>query len=394
MLLFPFCWSPPTVPTGPLLLCKAKVELNEKNKQLIKQINDTSRSIVELRDNIANTKVSLDQSSEWVKTKFTQLLKSMMEMQEAVQLSIDKERQSVVTEAEERLALLEERAEQLRNKQEQIETLQTLPDVNFLQETQVIQVPRMKKVPLNVSSDLQNKLHKVTGVLSNISKLVSEDLQKVVSVVGAQDRKDSPEDKQTPEYVVPNTTAPANPLSVKSHHAHYRNLLFDLNTANVNIKVSLGKRKAEHVTTGVQNYPPHEARFEHMWQVLCAEGLRDGQHYWEVEVSRYWAYLGVTYSSIPRKEKSKSSILGMNKVSWSLQLFERQLCAWHAGKKEVVTGKAQYKRIGMLLDWQAGTLTYYGDGHTRLHTFHCAFSQELYPAFFIGEEVSITLCPP
>ena len=145
--------------------------------------------------------------------------------------------------------------------------------------------------------------------------------------------------------------------------------------------------------------PADKARFDHTWQVLCHEGFLHGRHYWELEVSKPWAYLGVTYQAIPRKEKGKQCMVGMNELSWSLQLDERQFSAWHAGRREPVAApqlqpQHQPLHIGMLLDYEAGTLTYYGEGQTRLHAFHCAFSQELFPACWIGEGVSVTLCPP
>lgn len=103
-------------------------------------------------------------------------------------------------------------------------------------------------------------------------------------------------------------------------------------------------------------------------------------------------YRQVTYETIPRKEKGKRCMVGMNELSWSLQLDEHQLSAWHNGQRETLVGHTQQSRIGMLLDYEAGTLTYYGDGQTRLHAFHCAFTKELFPACWIGEGVSITLC--
>ncbi len=55
--------------------------------------------------------------------------------------------------------------------------------------------------------------------------------------------------------------------------------------------------------------------------------------------------------------------------SWTSGSWAR----WHAGCKESVAGQlqmnAQPLRIGMLLDYEAGTLTYYGEGQVRLHAF-------------------------
>ena len=100
----------------------------------------------------------------------------------------------------------------------------------------------------------------------------------------------------------------------------------------------------------------------------------------------------VTYEDIPRKEKGKRCMVGMNELSWSLQLDEQQLSAWHGGHREILPGHPRHKRLGLLLDYEAGTLTYYGDGATRLHAFHCAFTRTLFPACWIGEGVCVTLC--
>lgn len=51
-----------------------------------------------------------------------------------------------------------------------------------------IQVPRFKDVPTDVTLNLQDRLNGVTDILSRVSKLVSEDLEKAVSTAVAHDR--------------------------------------------------------------------------------------------------------------------------------------------------------------------------------------------------------------
>ena len=70
-------------------------------------------------------------------------------------------------------------------------------------------------------------------------------------------------------------------------------LTFDPRTANGHLFLSQENRRAEHLTSGPRPVPAHEARFDHTWQVLCFQGFTHGQHYWELEVSKPWAYLGV-----------------------------------------------------------------------------------------------------
>lgn len=52
----------------------------------------------------------------------------------------------------------------------------------------VIEVPRFKDIPTDVTPTLQERLNGVTDVLSRVSKLVSEDLEKAVSTAVGQDK--------------------------------------------------------------------------------------------------------------------------------------------------------------------------------------------------------------
>lgn len=56
------------------------------------------------------------------------------------------------------------------------------------QESMVIEVPRLKDIPTDVTPNLQDRLNGVTDVLSRVSKLVYEDLEKAVSSAVGQDK--------------------------------------------------------------------------------------------------------------------------------------------------------------------------------------------------------------
>ncbi|XP_041733677.2 tripartite motif-containing protein 65-like [Coregonus clupeaformis] len=378
------------------------VERERENRELLLRrksvkvgicMEETERSIAGLTENIAKAKVTLQQTSHWVNAKFSMLLKVLAEKQASTGNFIEQEEASL-SQAEVRLEELQERAQQLRESQGQIAALSNLSDTQLIQESRLVEVPRMKDIPVDVTLNLQERLSGVTDVLSRISKLVSEDLEKAVSTAVRQDKQGSPQDKRPVLAVVPSPAVPLHPAGKKGLSEYHCTLTFDPRTANSHLLLSQENRRAEHLTSAPRRVPAHEARFDHTWQVLCFQGFKHGQHYWELEVSKPWAYLGVTYEGIPRKEKGKSCMVGMNDLSWSLQLDEHQLSAWHNGRRETVAGHYHHSHIGMLLDYEAGTLTYYGDGQTRLHSFYCAFTQELFPACWIGEGVSITLCSP
>lgn len=366
--------------------------LERKSKEVGKLIEETEKSIKVLAENIDHAKVTLQQTSTWVNVKFSTLMKILAEKQEATELFIEEQQEAAISEAEARLAELEEHSRILRESHGQIAAIHNLSDTELIKESMVVEVPRLKNIPTDVTPNLQDRLNGVTDVLSRVSKLVSEDLEKAVSNAVGQDKDGSPQDKRPILAVVPSPAAPCHSGRKEGLSAYRCSLTFDPRTANGHLVLSQENRRAEHLTSGPRSVPAHEFRFDHTWQVLCFQGFTHGQHYWELEVSKPWAYLGVTYETIPRKEKGKRCMVGMNELSWSLQLDEHQLSAWHNGRRETVPVPPQHSRIGMLLDYEAGTLTYYGDGQTRLHAFHCAFTQELFPACWIGEGVSITLC--
>ncbi|KAM6897165.1 E3 ubiquitin-protein ligase TRIM65 [Xenentodon cancila] len=366
--------------------------LERKSKEVEKLLEETQKSINDMAENLNQAKVTLNQTSAWVNVKFSTLIKVLAEKQEATEQVIDEQKKTVIAEAEARLAQLSEHLQILRETQGQIAVLHNLSDTDLIRESTLVNVPHFKEIPTDISPSIQDRLNGITDVLSRVSKLVSEDLEKAVSSAVGQDKDGSPQDKRPVLAVVPSPAAPCHPGGKEGLSAYRCSLTFDPRTANGHLFLSQENRRAEHLTSGPRPVLAHEARFDHTWQVLCFQGFTHGQHYWELEVSKPWAYLGVTYEAIPRKERGKRCMVGMNELSWSLQLDEHQLCAWHNGRRETLAGQSHHSRIGMLLDYEAGTLTYYGDGQTRLHAFHCAFTQELFPACWIGEGVSITLC--
>lgn len=366
--------------------------LKQKQQDVEKLIEETEKNILDLSENISHADVTLQQTSEWVSAKFSSLMKMLAEKQEATEQFLEEQSQATIAEAQMRLNELEEQAQKLRENQEQICALRELPDIELIKESMLVNVPEFEEISTEVSPSLQEKLNGVMDVLARVSKLLHEDLDRAVSTALGQDKQASPQDKRPILAVVPSPAAPFAPGLKEGLDACRCSLSFDARTANSHLFLSNENRKAEHLTSGPRAVPADKARFDHTWQVLCLQGFKDGRHYWELEVSKSWAYLGVTYECIPRKEKGKRCMVGMNELSWSLQLDERQLSAWHNSRRETLNGPSHHSRIGMLLDYEAGTLTYYGDGHAKLHAFHCVFKQELFPAVWIGEGVSISLC--
>ncbi|XP_072567715.1 NACHT, LRR and PYD domains-containing protein 3-like [Paramormyrops kingsleyae] len=170
-------------------------------------------------------------------------------------------------------------------------------------------------------------------------------------------------------------------------------LMLDPNTANSRLSLSKGNRK---VTWGEekQRYPDHPERFDYWAQVLCRESLT-GRCYWEAEWSGYEAWIGVTYKGIGRKGDSTDCRLGANGKSWMLFCSPRRYSVRHNNKQTVIPIKPSgSRRVGVYLDWAAGTLSFYrvsSDGLTLLYSFTSSFTEPLYPGFGVYNS-SVSLC--
>lgn len=76
--------------------------------------------------------MTLQQTSTWVNVKFSTLIKVLSEKQEATEHFIEEQKEATISEAEARLAELEERAQKLRESQGQIAALHNLPDTELI----------------------------------------------------------------------------------------------------------------------------------------------------------------------------------------------------------------------------------------------------------------------
>ncbi|XP_056265776.1 E3 ubiquitin/ISG15 ligase TRIM25 isoform X2 [Pseudoliparis swirei] len=140
-------------------------------------------------------------------------------------------------------------------------------------------------------------------------------------------------------------------------------------------------------------YPDGPERFVSCSQVLASKGFSRGRHYWEVKLSsNNFSGVGLAYAGIERE--GLASRLGRNSRSWCVEWFAGKLSAWHNSSESVLVNPNP-KRIGVLLDCEAGTATFYnvaGEAHP-FHSFVFPFNKPVYPAFWIlSSGSSASLC--
>ncbi|KAK6291367.1 hypothetical protein J4Q44_G00381330 [Coregonus suidteri] len=170
-------------------------------------------------------------------------------------------------------------------------------------------------------------------------------------------------------------------------------LTLDLNTVNRLLSLSEENRKVTW-REEEQPYPDHPERFEFYRQVLCREGLT-GRCYWEVEWNGGEADIGVAYKGISRRGGGEDCWLGGNDKSWSLTCSDNSYSACHNNKSTPIdVPSSSSHRVGVYLDWPAGTLSFYrvsSDTLTHLYTFHSTLTEPLYPGFWVHGDSSVSL---
>ncbi|MBN3285904.1 TRI16 protein, partial [Polyodon spathula] len=111
----------------------------------------------------------------------------------------------------------------------------------------------------------------------------------------------------------------------------------------------------------IQRCPDHPKRFDRLAQVLCRECLSGTSCYWRLSGVKGWGI---------------SCGLGNIDKSWSLYCSGSSYSAWHNNKRTTMTAPHS-SRIGVYLDFNAGTLSFHGvsDTMTLLHRFQATFTE-------------------
>uniref|UniRef100_A0A8C2X0F4 Midline 2 n=1 Tax=Cyclopterus lumpus TaxID=8103 RepID=A0A8C2X0F4_CYCLU len=108
--------------------------------------------------------------------------------------------------------------------------------------------------------------------------------------------------------------------------------------------------------------------------------IDSGCHYWEVLLgASTWYAIGVAYKSAPKNEWS-----GKNSSSWVFSRCNNNFMVRHDGKEMLVEASLQLRRLGVLLDYDNNSLTFYDAMNSQhIHTFEVSFLLPVVPTFMI-----------
>ena len=117
----------------------------------------------------------------------------------------------------------------------------------------------------------------------------------------------------------------------------------------------------------------HSAHFHPNWSngtagVRGSKVLNGGRHYWEIKISQRVFGTSMMFGVATKRARlhvdAFVNLLGEDDQSWGLS---HKGLLWHDGKWRQYTKPFRENEatiIGLLFDWNQGTLTYYKDGHS------------------------------
>ncbi|XP_058872292.1 tripartite motif-containing protein 16-like [Acipenser ruthenus] len=356
-------------------------KLGETQTQIQQRIQERLKDVDELKQAVKSLKRSAQREIKESETIFTELIRSIEKIHNEVTELIGANEKAAVNEAEGRMKKLEQEIAELRRRNAELKQLSETEDhIHFLQNFQSLCAPpEAGDLPsVTVNTDISfGAVRKAVSVLKDhIENFCKGELVKITTTVN--------------EVAVYSLQAP-EPRNRAEFLKYSCQLTLDPNTAHRELCLSEGNRKATWGET--QRCSDHPERFDYYLQVLCREGLSGTHSYWEIEWSGGGAYIGVAYKGISRKGVDLSCVLGYNDKSWSLFCSGSSYTARHNNNETAITAPRS-PRIGVYLNFNAGTLSFYGvsDTMTLLHRFQTTFTEPLYPGVYIYFGSPVTIC--
>ncbi|XP_041099744.1 tripartite motif-containing protein 16-like [Polyodon spathula] len=359
-------------------------QLGETQTEIQQRIQERLKEVKELKQAVESLKRSACIEIKESEKIFTELIRSIEKIHTEVIELIGANEKAAVNQAEGRMKKLEQEIAELRRRNAELKQLSETEDhIHFLQNFQSLCAPPeagdLPSVTVNTDISFGAVRKAVSELKDHIEDFCKGELVKISTTVN--------------EVAVYSLQAP-EPRNRAEFLKYSCQLTLDPNTAHRNLCLSEGNRKVTRRIETQRCADDHPERFDSWEQVLCREGLSGTRCYWEIEWSGGGASIGVTYKGISRKGRDRSCALGFNDKSWSLFCSDFSYTAWHNNNKTAITAPLS-PRVGVYLDFNAGTLSFYGvsDTMTLLHRFQTTFTEPLYPGFgLLGYGSPVTIC--
>uniref|UniRef100_A0A4W6DXI8 Tripartite motif-containing protein 16-like n=1 Tax=Lates calcarifer TaxID=8187 RepID=A0A4W6DXI8_LATCA len=350
----------------------AEAEMAERQKafganwQKIQQrIQDREKDVKELQQEVEAINRSADKAVRDSEKIFNELVNVIKKRSSRVKQQIKSRQKTEVSRVKELQKKLQQEITELRKKDDELEQLSQSEDHRKLFHnypslsnlTDSSESHSINIQPLRHFEDMKTAVSEVRDKL----QVILNDLLVKISMT------------ETEVDVLPPQPEPKTRAGFLKYSQH---LTLDLNTANTEVLISDGNRKATNMEVS-QLHSSHPDRFTDAFQVLSKDSLT-GHCYWEVECSGGGVSVAVAYKDINRT--GDESGFGNNVKSWALEFTVNGNCySKHNSIRTSISGPRS-SRVGVYLDHRAGILSFYSISKTLtlLHRVQTTFTQPLY----------------
>uniref|UniRef100_UPI00398EBAC5 tripartite motif-containing protein 16-like n=1 Tax=Pristiophorus japonicus TaxID=55135 RepID=UPI00398EBAC5 len=379
-----------------------KKQLLQKEGDVEAQIQGTLAEIRHLQQTIDSiTSSSLKVRCE-ISDTFCVMTEAVKEAGEEVIGLVESAVRAALSQANRIRSRLQQKCGELRERGQRLRTLaQSADHVTLVQESLSVNAWLQTGDTSLFRSDVVAKLARASKAVSDLSALVTGYLK-----VAVRQLKNS-KVKESERGLAPVTPSPHVPLlrlgleTREDFRPYAVKLTFNPNTVNNYLRLSDVNETVTECYPESQAYPDHPERFDSLWQVVCSQSLACGRYYWEVQGQAsshsFLAKVGIVYGRMSRKGAERACCIGENAVSWCLSVYPDggswlRFATRHRNKGVNIPA-TRCERIGVYLDTEAGTLSFYAlsDRTILLHRFHAAFTEPLYPAFGLYSKSSLTI---
>ncbi|MEE6469332.1 hypothetical protein FKM82_008582 [Ascaphus truei] len=170
----------------------------------------------------------------------------------------------------------------------------------------------------------------------------------------------------------------SEPSKLKTNSQPFK---LDPKSAHRKLKVSHDNLTVERdESSSKKSHTPERFTSQGSYGVAGNVFIDSGRHYWEVVISgSTWYALGIAYKSAPKHEW-----IGKNSASWVFCRCNNNWVVRHNGKEIPIEPSPHLRRIGILLDYDNGSLAFYDALNSiHLYTFDIAFVQPVCPTLTV-----------
>ncbi|XP_068188053.1 finTRIM family, member 83 isoform X1 [Antennarius striatus] len=376
--------------------------LGATQAEIQEKIHDRLKQMEELKQAVDALKNSAQRAFQECEKTFADMIRSIERMQQEMAKLISTNKKAALNNAEGHMERLNHEISDLKRRDSEISQLSRTEDhIHFIQcyhtLTAQTEAEDLPTVSVNPYFSFGPVTKAISEMKQHLNEFSNDELVKVAKTVNkmpfcqldeSKKKRQSMKSEEAPMY----KSVPVQEPQYRDEFLRYAcQLTLDPRTAYRLLHLSRGNRKAT-LKRDPQSYSDNSARFDSLPQVLCMEALSGGAYYWEVDWSGEGAAIGITYAGIKRTGYGDSCRIGYNRKSWSLFCSDSSFSARHY--KDQLDINAPYtSRIGVFLDCNGGTLSFYAVGETMslIHRFKASFTEAVYPGFWVYYESAIAL---